>query len=205
MPPAQVAHPAPVAPWFLQHREDCQLLPFSHPRLLQGALLHCLGASSSHPFMFCLLSFPMDCSPPGSSAHGIFQARILEWFAIPYSRGSCWPRDGTHVSCISCIGRWILCTTSTTWEALLLSLKVCMLSCFSCVQLCVTLWTVTARCLCLWDSPSKNTGVGSHALLQGVFPTQGSNPWHLFHWQVGSLPLVPCGEPSLKFRPKQII
>ena len=38
----------------------------------------------------------MDCSPPGSSVHGISQARILEWVAISSSRGSSWPRDGTQ-------------------------------------------------------------------------------------------------------------
>ena len=43
---------------------------------------------------------PMDCSLPGSSVHGIFQARILEWVAIPFSRGSSGPRDWTQVSCI---------------------------------------------------------------------------------------------------------
>ena len=48
---------------------------------------------------------PMDCSPPGSSVHGIFQSRILEWVAISFSKGSSPPRDGIH---ISCIGRWIL-------------------------------------------------------------------------------------------------
>ena len=42
---------------------------------------------------------PMDCSPPGSSVHGILQARILEWVAIPFSRGSSQPRDQTQVSC----------------------------------------------------------------------------------------------------------
>ena len=41
---------------------------------------------------------PMDCSPPGSSAHGIFQARLLEWVAISFSRGSSQPRDRTRVS-----------------------------------------------------------------------------------------------------------
>ena len=45
---------------------------------------------------------PMDCSPPGSSVHGIFQARILEWVGISSSRVSFWPRDQTHVSCFSC-------------------------------------------------------------------------------------------------------
>ena len=66
----------------------------------------------------CLsLCNPMDCSPLGSSVHGIFQARILEWGAISYSRRSSWPRDWTCVSCVSCIGRWILYHW-TTWEIL---------------------------------------------------------------------------------------
>ena len=47
----------------------------------------------------------MDCSLPGSSVHGIFQARILECIAIPFSRESSWQRDQT---CVSCIGRQIL-------------------------------------------------------------------------------------------------
>ena len=42
----------------------------------------------------------MDCSPPGSSVHGIPQARILEWVAISSSRGSSGPRDRTRISCI---------------------------------------------------------------------------------------------------------
>ena len=42
---------------------------------------------------------PMDCSPPGSSVHEIFQASILEWVAISFSRGSYQPRDQTWVSC----------------------------------------------------------------------------------------------------------
>ena len=50
----------------------------------------------------------VDCSPPGPSVHEILQARILEWVAMPSSRGSSWHRDQTRVSCISCIGRQIL-------------------------------------------------------------------------------------------------
>ena len=50
----------------------------------------------------------MDYSPWGSSIHGILQARILEWVAIPFSRGSSQPRDQTHISYISCIGRQVL-------------------------------------------------------------------------------------------------
>ena len=44
---------------------------------------------------------PRDCSPPGSSVHGTFQASILEWVAISFSRRSPWPRDRTRVSCIA--------------------------------------------------------------------------------------------------------
>ena len=50
----------------------------------------------SHVGLFC---DPKDCSLPDSSVHGIFQARILEWVAIPLSRGSSQPRDWTRVSC----------------------------------------------------------------------------------------------------------
>ena len=55
----------------------------------------------------------------------------------------------------------------------------------------------SARLLCPWDFPDKNTRVGSHFLLQGIFPTQGSNLGllHPLHWQVGSLPLCHLGIP----------
>ena len=59
--------------------------------------------------LLCLaLSDPTGCSLPGFSVHGIFQARILEWVAISFSKEESRPRDRTHVSCISCIDRWIL-------------------------------------------------------------------------------------------------
>ena len=58
--------------------------------------------------MFSVMSDPMDCSPPGSSVHGLLQARILEWVTISYSRGSSQPRDRTYVSCGSCTSRWIV-------------------------------------------------------------------------------------------------
>ena len=67
----------------------------------------------------CQLSCdPMNCSPPGSSVHGISQARILEWVAIASSRESSWPRNWTQVSCIPCIGRWIFFYCWATWWAL---------------------------------------------------------------------------------------
>ena len=58
-------------------------------------------------------------------------------------------------------------------------------------------WLVDVpRLLCPWDSPGKNTEVGVHILLQGIFPSQGLNCLlHLLHWKVISLPLVPLGKP----------
>ena len=63
---------------------------------------------------------PMDCSPPGSSVHGILQARILDWVAMPSSRGSFWPEDWTCISCIA--GRFF--THWATWEVEIISLDV---------------------------------------------------------------------------------
>ena len=83
-------------PWSIQCIHACMLSRFSHVQL------------------FCN---PINCSLPGSSVHGIFQARILERVAMPSSRGSLQLRDQTHTSCISCIGRWVL-YHCTTWEVL---------------------------------------------------------------------------------------
>ena len=69
----------------------------------------CLCAQSLNSVWLCN---PMDCSLPDSSAHGIFQARVLEWVAISSSRGSYWPKDET---CVSGIGRHILYHWAT-WE-----------------------------------------------------------------------------------------
>ena len=55
----------------------------------------------------------MDCSPPGFSVHGILQARILQWVATPFSRGSSWRRDWTKVSGFA--GSFF--TIWATWEA----------------------------------------------------------------------------------------
>ena len=77
---------------------------------------------------------------------------------------------------------------------------MCMLSPFSLVWLCVTLWTVACSLLSLWDSADKNTGVGCRALFQGIFLTQWSNPIScLLHWQACSLPLAPPRKPFFVF------
>ena len=65
----------------------------------------------------CLtLCDPMDWNPPGSSIHGILQARILEWLAISFSRGSSQIRDRPRVSCIA--GRLLLRHLGSPWRAM---------------------------------------------------------------------------------------
>ena len=65
---------------------------------------------------------------------------------------------------------WVVCSMNPD------TVHACLLSCFSPAQPCAKLWIVSPRLLCPWDSLGKNTGVGCHALLQGIFPTPASNP-----------------------------
>ena len=74
---------------------------------------------SGSVWLFCN---PMDCSLPGSSTRGISQVTILELVAISFSRGFFWPRDQTLISCVSCIGRWVL-HHCNTWEAPFTTMK----------------------------------------------------------------------------------
>ena len=53
--------------------------------------------SESEVVQLCLTLCDMDCSLPGSFVHGVFQARVLEWVAISFTRGSSWPREWTQV------------------------------------------------------------------------------------------------------------
>ena len=65
-------------------------------------IIHIAYVGVCSVIQWCLsLCYPMDYSLPGTSVHGIFQARILDWVAISFSRGSSWPRDWTCNSCIT--------------------------------------------------------------------------------------------------------
>ena len=115
-----------------------------------------------------LFMTPVDCSSPGSSVRGILQARILEWVAISFSRGSSQPRDQTWVSRLA---GWFF-TTEPPGKPCGMKVKV-------------TQSFPTLRCygLCSpWNSPGQNTGVGSLSLLQGIFLTQELN-CGLLHWR----------------------
>ena len=93
-----------VSGMLLVHNVFLKALGKSKSKGVHGCF--CCSVAQSSPTLWN----PMDCSPPGFSVHGILQARTLEWVAIPFSRGSSWPRDQT---CISCIGRWVLYHSAT--------------------------------------------------------------------------------------------
>ena len=88
----------------------------NHTCMAQNHCIHSLYWWFKFPVCVCAKSLqscptlcdPMDRSPPGSSVHGILQARILEWVAMPFSRGSSRPRDWSRFSDISCIGKRVL-------------------------------------------------------------------------------------------------
>ena len=103
-------------------------IPFLNPAHLGKA------CESQHCFSFLLfhscsvtrlcptLCDPMDCSPSGSSVHGISQARTLEWIAIFFSRESSWPRDQTYSPALDSLPLWNLGSnsfepSSPTWQA----------------------------------------------------------------------------------------
>ena len=142
----------------------------------------------------------MNCHPPGSFVHGILQARILEWVAFPFSRGSYKPRLNPGLP--HC--RWILYHLSFQGSPRILEWVAYPFSSgsfrprnrtgVSCIaggfftkwaireaqviQSCLTLWP--HGLYSSWNSPGQNTGVGSLSLLQGVFPNQGSNQGLLY-------------------------
>ena len=103
-------------------------------------LLQCMKVKSESEVAqsYLALCDPMDCSPPGSSVHGILQARVLEWGAIAFS--------DVHPT----LPNYPFPSPAPTGMQ-------------------------PTRLLCPGDFPGKDTGVGCHFLLQGIFPTQGLN------------------------------
>ena len=111
---------------------------------------------------------PVDHSPPGSSVHGILQARILEWVATPSSRGI-FPSQGSNP--LLCLLHWQATSLPLVPPGKPIYIMRVVNESESPVQLFVAPWTTQP-----WNSPGQNTGVGSLSLLQGIFPTQGLNP-----------------------------
>ena len=96
-----------------------------HMYVIPSQLFHSPCTCAKSLYSCLTLCDPMDYNLPGSSVHGILQARILEWVAISHSRGSSWPRDQTHVSFISCIGRRVLYNQHHMGSPTVLGYTVC--------------------------------------------------------------------------------
>ena len=126
---------------------------------------------------WCLtLCDPMGCSPPGSSVHEILQARILEWVAISFSRGSSGPRDRTQVLCMA--GRFL--TLWATREA----------------QMMVDKWRRPAASFL----EKKAVSLGSSALLSVRCPQLSRCPFlWTFPQEAGVTPRYKCQAGALPF------
>ena len=117
--PASCHRSLPKAQWRWRNRLS-KVKSLAQHHWADKGLSQGLNPSLSDGLCACVLAQlvwlcdPMDCSPSGSSAHGIFQARILEWVAISSSSISSWPRDWTCVCCVSCID-WRILYHYVTW------------------------------------------------------------------------------------------
>ena len=145
----------------------------------------------------CVCSL-VDCSLPGSSDNGILQTRILEGVATSSSRGSSRPRDQTHVSCVSCTGRWIFSIEPPGMK----SSKTTKQSMFSLGKLTITdqqktnmkncSTTVTRRVNhFLRPHPSRHHQQASVAYLRWVFASRAILYYfHFTHTMYCSPPLI---------------
>ena len=96
-------HSSPTSATEFEESDSSQGRRAKYLQFFKASMSACMCDQSCPTPLNC-----MDCSPPGSFVHGVFQTRILEWVAISSPRGSSHPRDGTHVPLISSIGRQIL-------------------------------------------------------------------------------------------------
>ena len=116
---------------------------------------------------------------------------------IADSKQACRPPCPTFLS----IPHWVKPLPIELTQCLFSQVRVCTKSLQSCLTLRDPMDCSPPGSSVHGDSPGKNTGVGCHAFLQGIFPTQGSNlcVFCLLHWQVGSLPLVPPGKSLIRY------
>ena len=152
-------------------------------------------------------NMPSRLKPNNQAHHWVF--RWKTWDRQSLATPLCFPIPSIHCYCpasdsltgTSSSIQMVQGPTSPWWTACPTRDSVCV--CAKSLQSC---WTLrphglqSTRLLCPWDSLDKNTGVGCHALLQGIFPKQESNSslLCLLCWQAGSLPLVPPGRESRK-------
>ena len=142
--------------------------------VLQEFCCHCWSVCKSVLYMFQTLCDPKDCSIPGSSVHGIFQTRILEWVATSFSRISSPFRDRT---CVSCIDRQILYhwATRKTLELFTNHLAISLLQTYnynSLIFLFHFCCSVTKSCLTLCNPMDFKVAAASHVLCRDLWPPE---------------------------------
>ena len=124
----------------------------------------------------CLtLCDPMDMSLPGSSVHGILQARLLEWVVIPFFRGSSWSRDQ---NCVSCIAGWFF-TTEPLGRALSVVRLVVDLKGWRCQVITSSIRSRFEFQLChfqLWENLVNLTSLSLPFL---IYKTGSRNDWKI--------------------------
>ena len=123
-----------------------------HPFIFKSKCLLFLHQTNNHLSRFLFIHTPVFNIP--SSSHGSYSRQLR----------------------IECLVHTRHCTKF--WDRAISAIVVCVIECVSCSVKSNSLQhhgLSLARLLCPWDSPGKNTGVGCHALLQGIYPTQGSN------------------------------
>ena len=157
-------------------------------------LLQCVKVKSeSEVAQSCLTpSDPMDCSLPGSSIHGIFQARVLEWVIVwtqVNKREGTWSHPPTENWIKDLLNMAPPIRTRPNFSQSLPSGSFHKPLVMSDSLLPHGLYS-------LWNSLGQNTGVDSLSLLQGIFSTQGSNKSHAL--QADSLPAEPQGKPPIR-------
>ena len=129
-------------------------------------------------------SYPTRCDPVDYTIHGVLQARILEWVAFPFTRGSSQPRDWTQVSCIA--GGFFTSWATRGAQIIPLWVSKCVCLCFQSCLTFVTSWTVAH------EAPLP-VGCSRQEYWSGVsFPSPGLDN-HIKHWkinpQVGRCPI----------------
>ena len=122
---------------------------------------------------------PLNCSPPGSSVHGILQARILKWGATSFSRGSSWPRNQT---CIPLFGRWFFTTEPSGKPMSCVLSKSKFLKLIHASKMNFFSYVFPPLCLFLWVVPIFIFG-HVRQLTESQFPNQelnlGPQQWKL--------------------------
>ena len=131
--------------------------------------------------------FPSSCFPAVLSLLVHLFGKAVYW-----CRSEIMKRFLTSASAI--LSPWGLCMlleymdlTSDNREMIKTPQRPCPVLCSVMSDSCDPHWLQPSRLVCPWDSPGKNTGVGHHSPLQGIFLPQGSSLW-LLHWQADSLP-----------------